>query len=399
MTAGVRGPDPQGARTPGEFLALLGELKDRSGLTYRELSARAAAVGEVLPRSTVANMLARVAGLPREELLTAFVRACGVPPGERDAWLRVRKELAAGGVREVRASGAPGEGRPHGPADAGARRVGGPDADAPDADGADADAPDADGAVGDGLVGAGPDGDGPDVARPGGGLPASAEPSASDRADLPASGEPPLPDRPTSPALAPDRSRIPRLLVGGVAVAGLVLAVVSVVTLVRDGVHRMVEQPVAPAAGPVLIRSMESGLCLGEKTGERSGQVHQRECAGADVPRYELLPLSGADSGRWRLVTDHPEFGPGCSGVPGSTVRAAAPLHDSECGEAGRTETFRLEPYGSPVQGYRIRPGDSALCVTVAGDLRAPWSRLETAACAEDARGRRGQLFSFDRRP
>ena len=67
-------------------------LKDWSGLTYRELTARADAVGDVLPRSTVANMLSRTT-VPREELVAAFVRACGCGPGATETWLRVRKEL------------------------------------------------------------------------------------------------------------------------------------------------------------------------------------------------------------------------------------------------------------------------------------------------------------------
>lgn len=326
MTAGERAPDPQGARNPAEFLAALQELKDWSGLTYRELSARAEAVGDVLPRSTLANMLTR-AGLPREELLAAFVRACGTPPGERETWLVVRKELAAAGTRSGVA------------AEAEAVPVSGPEAVPDDA-------------------------------------PATPVPSGG-------------PVR---------RGRIPRALVAVVAVTGLGLAVLSVVALVRDGVERVSGTPVTPAAGGVLIRSLESGLCLGEKPSERSGQVYQRECEGADVPRYELMPLTGRDSGHWRLVTHHPEFGPGCTGVPGAATKAGAPLHDSECGEQGRTESFRLEPVGTPVEGYRIRPGDSDLCVAVTGDPRAPWSRLETAACGDDARSRRGQLFSFDRR-
>ncbi|AGP54932.1 hypothetical protein [Streptomyces rapamycinicus] len=74
MTGADRAPDPQGARNPGEFIAALQALKDWSRLTYRELAARADALGDVLPRSTVANMLAR-ATLPREELVAAFVRA------------------------------------------------------------------------------------------------------------------------------------------------------------------------------------------------------------------------------------------------------------------------------------------------------------------------------------
>ncbi|GGT29930.1 hypothetical protein GCM10010271_37410 [Streptomyces kurssanovii] len=69
-------PDPERVRDPAGFVAAMQALKDRSGLTYRELTSRAEAVGDVLPRSTVANMLGRTT-LPREELVAAFVRAAG----------------------------------------------------------------------------------------------------------------------------------------------------------------------------------------------------------------------------------------------------------------------------------------------------------------------------------
>lgn len=86
--------DPQQARDTAEFVAALRELKDRSGLTYRQLEERAAEQGEVLPRSTLADVL-RGRTLPRPELLAAFVRACG--DGERSAqWLTARDELARG---------------------------------------------------------------------------------------------------------------------------------------------------------------------------------------------------------------------------------------------------------------------------------------------------------------
>ncbi|MFE6621429.1 helix-turn-helix domain-containing protein [Streptomyces sp. NPDC008086] len=86
--------DPQQARDTAEFVAALRELKDRSGLTYRQLEERAAKQGEVLPRSTLADVL-RGRTLPRPELLAAFVRACG--DGERSAqWLTARDELARG---------------------------------------------------------------------------------------------------------------------------------------------------------------------------------------------------------------------------------------------------------------------------------------------------------------
>ncbi|MEW2086262.1 helix-turn-helix domain-containing protein [Streptomyces sp. NPDC005283] len=91
-SAGHGAPDPEQAHSSAEFVARMQELKDWSGLTYRELTARAEAAGDVLPRSTVANMLSR-STVPREELVVAFVRACGCGPGATESWLRVRKEL------------------------------------------------------------------------------------------------------------------------------------------------------------------------------------------------------------------------------------------------------------------------------------------------------------------
>lgn len=92
-------PDPQRARDTAEFTAAMRGLKERSGLTYRQLEERADDQGEVLPRSTLADVL-RGRTLPRPELLTAFVRACG--DGERAAaWLQARENLARRGVAEA----------------------------------------------------------------------------------------------------------------------------------------------------------------------------------------------------------------------------------------------------------------------------------------------------------
>lgn len=66
-------------------------LKRRSGLTYRQLEERAAERGDVLPRSTIADVLSGRT-MPRPDLLTAFVRACG--SGEQEAeWLRARERI------------------------------------------------------------------------------------------------------------------------------------------------------------------------------------------------------------------------------------------------------------------------------------------------------------------
>ncbi|MFC8277642.1 RICIN domain-containing protein [Streptomyces sp. NPDC057271] len=208
------------------------------------------------------------------------------------------------------------------------------------------------------------------------------------------------PDPRGADADAGPRSRIRRTLVTLVAVTGLVLAAVSVVAaLVRD---ESGDRPkttagalTAPAAGDVRIRVIGSDLCLNERRGGRSGQIHQRECEGADVPRYSLEDLG---SGEWRIVSDHPDRGLGCFGIPSGGRIPDAAFEDSECGDPSRVETFRLEPFGTPVTGYRIVPSGSATansCVTVVGDRAAAWVAPAQAPCRADARG---QLFSFDRR-
>ncbi|MFF9457332.1 helix-turn-helix domain-containing protein [Streptomyces flaveolus] len=80
-----------GARDTTEFIALLRQLKARSGLTYRQLERRAADQGEVLARSTLADVLRRDA-LPRPELVVALVRACGAED-RTDAWLEARERI------------------------------------------------------------------------------------------------------------------------------------------------------------------------------------------------------------------------------------------------------------------------------------------------------------------
>lgn len=90
-----RAPDPYSATSPGEFVAAMRALKEWSGLTYRQLQRRAEALDELLPHSTVAAALSRNT-LPREELVTGFVRACGQDEKTAGGWLGVRKRIAAG---------------------------------------------------------------------------------------------------------------------------------------------------------------------------------------------------------------------------------------------------------------------------------------------------------------
>ncbi|MFF4169141.1 hypothetical protein [Streptomyces sp. NPDC001744] len=233
--------------------------------------------------------------------------------------------------------------------------------------------------------------DRPAPAPPAGGVSAVAPPVAPPAA-------PPRWSAPSTEVLAggPEAPSWPRrLLVPAVAVTALVLAGVSVVAFLRDGRTEQSRTPTAPAAGDVRVRVAGTGFCLGERRGVRTGQVHQVPCDAANVPLYSLAPAGG---GRWRIVTHHPDYGPGCSGIPSGGRVPGAAYEDSECGDPTRVEEFALEPYGTPVEGYRIVPAGSATpgsCVTVVGDRAAAWARLAQAPCAPDAAG---QLFDFARR-
>ncbi|MER5703667.1 RICIN domain-containing protein [Micromonospora sp. NPDC002296] len=84
---------PETARDVGEFVGMMRQLKELSGCTLRELEQRAIARGDVLPRSTTADVLRRP-NLPRPEVLTAFVRACTGSEEQVTSWSAARARLA-----------------------------------------------------------------------------------------------------------------------------------------------------------------------------------------------------------------------------------------------------------------------------------------------------------------
>jgi hypothetical protein len=97
-----RGPDPGLADSPTAFVGLMRQLKEWSGLGFKQLEQRAERAGTPLPHSTLSATLGR-SSLPRADLLDAFVRACGCDDDTVAAWLDSRDRLAAG-----RAPGAAG---------------------------------------------------------------------------------------------------------------------------------------------------------------------------------------------------------------------------------------------------------------------------------------------------
>ncbi|MGW0889851.1 hypothetical protein [Saccharopolyspora sp. NPDC002578] len=86
--------EPPRATTAAEFVHALRVLRSSSGLTYRQLEARARANGDVLPYSTLASALRRDT-LPRRDVTAMFVRACGASVQEVERWLADQDRLAA----------------------------------------------------------------------------------------------------------------------------------------------------------------------------------------------------------------------------------------------------------------------------------------------------------------
>ncbi|GDY68493.1 hypothetical protein SAV14893_078860 [Streptomyces avermitilis] len=100
--------DLRGVRDTAALVGLLRELKERSGLTLRELEGRAQARGELLARSTVSDML-RGTRLPGPETLAAYVRACGAAEADVPAWLEARQRAEEGpGARPPEPAPGPG---------------------------------------------------------------------------------------------------------------------------------------------------------------------------------------------------------------------------------------------------------------------------------------------------
>ncbi|NUP36611.1 MAG: hypothetical protein HOY76_06200 [Streptomyces sp.] len=90
------GPDPKAARTAAEFVVAMRQLRSWADLSYRQLERNAEAAGDVLPRATISGALSRD-DLPREQLLTAFVRACGGDEETVAVWLAARRRLSIAG--------------------------------------------------------------------------------------------------------------------------------------------------------------------------------------------------------------------------------------------------------------------------------------------------------------
>jgi hypothetical protein len=78
-------PRPDGVRTPAEFVAVMRDLQRWSGLTLQELEARTAIAPVLFPGGLVS--LLGGSSLPRRELVSAFISACGCVPEVQAEWM------------------------------------------------------------------------------------------------------------------------------------------------------------------------------------------------------------------------------------------------------------------------------------------------------------------------
>ncbi|MFG1871082.1 helix-turn-helix domain-containing protein [Micromonospora arborensis] len=350
MTMGELRPDD--AADPAEFIEMLRQLKDRSRLTYRQLEQRAASAGDVLARSTAADILRR-STLPRPEVVAAFVRACGAEE-QVEAWLRARHRLAAGTYA-----------------------LASPTPDHQPDDGTTSDRPPADGTT-------------PSTAP-------AATPSTVARARWFA--------RPAPLAL---------LAVGALLAALAVIWIQRPDDVPRtptqlseptssasgspagtpDGSAR---PSTAPSAGRSQIRPARNPqLCLTDgqdPTGQYATEVAvQRPCAEATPPDTYLLPVT---SGLYFIKWDHPVHGAGCLTMidvdPGRKL--LEPWED--CREDRWTQLFRFEPTGSAPSAYRIRPARTDLCVGLRDDDSDEPAEALVEPCTTNA----DQVFLVDALP
>lgn len=336
MTTGELRPGE--AADPAEFVDLLRHLKDRSRLTFRQLEQHAVAAGDVLARSTAADILRR-STLPRPEVLAAFVRACGA--GDQvDEWLRARDRLAAGAYASA-------------------------DPTVETSVGA---------STGDVLTG------GPDEARPrwfARPVPLALLVVATLLVGVGAFfWWPDDNERRTSEKPAVGQSPTGSAPAGGTT----------------SGAGQR-----SPASGRSRIHlARDPQLCISEGR-DRSGRYEsevaaQRPCAGATPPETYLVPVT---DGMYFVRWEHPINGVGCLTVrredPGRNL--IEPQH--QCRTDSWDQLFRFEPTGSTSDAYRMRPAGSDLCVGIRDDD----TEVPAEAAAEPCTGQPDQVFLVDAVP
>ncbi|MFI0793272.1 LamG-like jellyroll fold domain-containing protein [Micromonospora rubida] len=144
-----------------------------------------------------------------------------------------------------------------------------------------------------------------------------------------------------------------------------------------------------PAPGATQIRSVHSGLCVGEVPGDPNHLLQQASCATASPP----MRVEAAGQGRYWIKSTHPVNGVGCTLVLSPSTAVGSAVADGACpADAAEAHRFRLEPVSAPLAGYLIRPLQSGHCLGIVGGSTATGARLVQQACDPTAQG---QVFEF----
>ncbi|WP_165521927.1 XRE family transcriptional regulator [Micromonospora zingiberis] len=297
-------PSPDDAATSAEFVAALRALREWSGLTYRQIAGNAAAAGEVLPSSTIAAALGRTT-LPRQQVVAAFARACGLDGATTARWVAARNRIAAGSV--------------------------------------------------------GPEPTASPIRAEATGAASSTEPSSTESETVPRT-------RPVDPAAPANRRWLLVAAITVVATLVIALTAALIWDREQEsGVPTNTTHPIDGwyLVRPAHID--DRSLCLGEGR-ERNGRTDrplavQRPCDKVSPDTY--LREVGADV--YELQWHHPTEGAGCLTVDDAFTGDGALLAPSDCVGASH-QRYLLDPVDdSTGNNYRLRPVHSGLCIGLLG--------------------------------
>ncbi|MEV6968691.1 helix-turn-helix domain-containing protein [Hamadaea sp. NPDC051192] len=338
------GIDPSTATTAAEFVELLRRVRISAELSYRQIAQRARAHGVALPISTLATALNRDT-MPRPEVVTAMLLACGCSREELARWLTARRRIVLGSPST---------------------------ADGPAPDRSESDVTASDETASDETA--------PAEAAP--------EETAPDEAESP--------EAQARPVAVDPRDRWRRLR----ARVPLWLILAVVVTAGAGGAwwaaeradHTATPPPTgspSPTSSPapsiaaesVRVRPLSGAGCLSEHSGT-TGYLFIEPCAQA----FPALSTEPAGGGAFRIRTDHPEFGPGCMGV--DPVAADDRPSDGYCPDV-KHQLFTLVAASG---GHLVRNVDLGQCLAVRPEAGSR-SVIFADCSAEDP----AQLFVIDR--
>ncbi|QJT06432.1 hypothetical protein G9272_44200 [Streptomyces asoensis] len=395
------------------------QLRRWADLSYRQLERNATDAGDVLPRATISAALARD-DLPREELLGAYVRACGGDDGTVSAWLEARRHLAMFGagtpppvsedVPQTTAlqadDDAPQE-TPQGGKEAADEKQGtdtGPaDEPSPVPTSASATGP-ADDSPGPPHAQSNWRRQGPMVAIAActvAGILALAfwphdNGSGDNRAGGAPTSTPPPSTAPSDDAKQPSSSPTASRSATADPAASPLASPIEQRETTPSFSHptptpkQTGDSAQLPTAGWTSIHPASApSRCLTEGR-ERNGRTNreiavQHSCADAPLPRVYLEKLGGQT---YRIQWHHPDAdkGVGCLAVDGASTSPGALLAPRECADSD-SQTFRLEAASG---GFRLRPLHSGLCIGFLPPVTDGAEAMQTACT-----GTSGQAFSF----